>query len=127
MEINESKLVEDAFFRSEDFEHTWMECKNMYEILGFRDQISDEEMIKEFKYIAQQLRKYKFSKQDDVLSCDNYEKMAECAGQMIAKAPEYGNTRAEIVYNFLRDHWLVDMYNTLIQAAGYMNEEDEDA
>ena len=104
-----------------------MEMKQEYETLGFHDDISDEEMISEFKYIAQQLRKYKFSKQDQILEHDTLYDMAKEIEELIGKAPEYGDSRREIVYNFMRDHWLVNMYNTLIRVAQVEDEEDDDA
>ena len=116
-----------AFFQDEAFEQTWMDMKQEYEILGFHDKISDEEMIDEFKYIAQQLRKYKFSKQNQIVVHDTYEDMANEVASLIGRAAEYGDSRKEIVYNFLRDHWLVNMYNILMRAANMDVEEDEDA
>ena len=98
----------------------------MYDILGFRDVITDAVRIDEYKYIAQQLRKYKFSKQDQVLSCDTVEEMFNVVENLIGNAAEYGDSRKEIVYNFLRDHWLLGVYNTLGQVLMANNEEDED-
>lgn len=118
--------VVNTFFRDDDFEQTWMAIKQEYEVLGFRDDISDEEMISEFKYIAQQLRKYKFSKQNQIVAHDSYDDMAKEVASLIGRAAEYGDSRKEIVYNFLRDHWLIGMYNTLMQASNYDIEEDED-
>lgn len=120
-------LVQQAFFQDDSFEQTWMEIKQQYDILGFRDDISDQEMISEFKYIAQQLRKYKFTKQDQIIRHDTYIDMANEIESLIGKAAEYGDDRKEIVYNFMRDHWLIGMYNTLMRAADMEDEEDEDA
>jgi len=123
----DKELVIQAFFRDEAFEQTWIDMKQMYNNLGFQDPITDEMMIAEFKYIAQQLRKYKFSKQDQILDCDSYEEMADVVEHLIGKAPEYGDNRKEIVYNFMRDHWLINMFNALVQIAEMQgNEEDED-
>lgn len=125
--VIDKAIIEQAFFQDNAFEQTWMEMKQEYETLGFHDQITDEEMIIEFKYIAQQLRKYKFSKQDQILAHDSIEDMLAEVENLIGKAPEYGDTRKEIVYNFLRDHWLVNMYNTMVQVMQMNDEEDEDA
>lgn len=119
-------LIINAFFQDDAFEQTWMEMKAEYEALGFNDEITDEEMISEFKYIAQQLRKYKFSKQDQIVGHDTLQEMADEVESLIGKAPEYGNTRPEIVYNFMRDHWLVNMYNSMAQAILSLDEEGED-
>lgn len=125
--VIDKQIIEQAFFQDEAFEQTWIEMKQEYETLGFRDKLTDEELIAEFKYIAQQLRKYKFSKQDQILNHDSVEEMVAEIGELIGRAPEYGNSRKEIVYNFMRDHWLVNMHNTLYRAAMMNDEEDEDA
>jgi len=122
----DKNIVIQAFFQDEAFEQTWMEMKQEYDTLGFHDEISDDEMIGEFKYIAQQLRKYKFSKQDQILSHDSLEEMAAEVEALIGKAPEYGDSRKEIVYNFLRDRWLINMYNVMMRAAQMDDEEEED-
>lgn len=125
--VIDKQIIEQAFFQDEAFEQTWIEMKQEYETLGFRDKLTDEELIAEFKYIAQQLRKYKFSKQDQILNHDSVEEMVAEIGELIGRAPEYGNSRKEIVYNFMRDHWLVNMHNTLYRAVMMNDEEDEDA
>ena len=125
--VIDKTIIIQAFFQDEAFEATWMELKQEYDNLGFKDDISDEEMISEFKYIAQQLRKYKFSKQDQIINHDTLEDMAHEIEELIGKAPEYGDSRNEIVYNFMRDHWLVGMYNTMIRAAQMEDEEEDDA
>lgn len=123
--VTAKELIIEAFFQDEAFEATWMEMKQEYETLGFRDEISDDMMISEFKYIAQQLRKYKFSKQDQIVMHDTIEDMAKEVGNLIGKAPEYGDSRKEIVYNFMRDHWLINMYNTMMRASQMMEEDDD--
>lgn len=124
--VIDKSLIINAFFQDDSFEQTWMEMKAEYEALGFNDEISDEQMIAEFKYIAQQLRKYKFSKQDQIVGHDTLQEMADEVESLIGKAPEYGDKRPEIVYNFMRDHWLVNMYNSMAQAILSLNEEGED-
>lgn len=123
--VLDKEIIINAFFQDNAFEQTWMEMKQQYEQLGFHDDITDEQMISEFKYIAQQLRKYKFSKQDQIVGKDTVEEMVAEIEALIGKAPEYGSTRPEIVYNFMRDHWLVGMLNILAQAI-QMNDEEED-
>lgn len=123
--VTAKELIIEAFFQDEAFEATWMEMKQEYETLGFHDEITDEEMISEFKYIAQQLRKYKFSKQDQIISHDTLDDMAAEVEMLIGKAPEYGDNRKEIVYNFMRDHWLINMYNTMMRASQMMEEDDD--
>ena len=119
------ELLAEGLFRSPDFENVWMECKQMYENLGFHDNISDEEMIAEFKYIAQQLRKYIFTKQGEILKHATYGDMIGEIDNLIGKAPEYDDDRRGIVYNFMRDHWLYEIRNIFVQLAS--NEEEDDA
>lgn len=119
------ELLAEGLFRSPDFENVWMECKNMYENLGFRDNISDEEMIAEYKYIAQQLRKYIFTKQGEILRHSTYDEMLQEVDNLIGKAPEYEVTRPGIVYNFIRDHWLYDIRNVFVNLMNAEEGEDE--
>ena len=119
------QIMTDGIFSAPDFEGMWMECRAMYENLGFRDNITDAEMILEFKYISQQLRKYIFSKQDEILSKDSYQDMLEVVEGLIGRAKEYGDSRREIVYNFMRDHWLLSLHNILSMLMS--NEEKEEA
>lgn len=118
-------------FRAKDFEGMWFNLKNWYEQLGFADAITDQERIDEYTWIVQQLRKYMFSKQDDVLACDSVEEMIEVVDSMIGNAQEYGADRRHVVYNFVRDHWLYELRNHLgnwmIELSGYIEDkEDED-
>ena len=129
---NDTKeMMTNALFADLSFDQTWMEIMSEYNRLGFHDKISDEEMIDEFKYIAQQMRKYKFSKQDFIMVNDTYEGMAEAVATLIGSAPEYGKTRKEIVYNFLRDQWLVNLHSLFLKMIevndDYDYEEEDDA
>lgn len=116
--------IEVALFRMKDFEGMWLELKNMYEYLGFTDELTDEQRISEFKWITQQLRKYISTKQDKVLSCETIEDMVAVVENYIANAEEYGSTRPMVVYNFMRDHWLYEVHDGLVNF--FMNYEEED-
>ena len=125
-ETTKSSLA-STVFKSPDFEAVWAECLGIYKNLGFGD-YNDDDMIAEFTYVAQQLRKYVFTKQDVILNHDSYEDMLAEVDTLIGKAPEYGSCRKEVAYNFLRDHWLYAIRNffvALINADDY--EEDDDA
>lgn len=122
------QMLANTLFKSPDFEAVWAECLSIYKNLGFND-YGDEDMIAEFTYVAQQLRKYVFTKQDVILNHGSYDDMLAEIDNLIGKAAEYGGSRKEIAYNFLRDHWLYAIRNlfvNLIEANdGY--EEDDDA
>ena len=128
-------MVDDAtrqnvmlMFRARDFESMWFSIKDIYDNLGFTDALTDQQRIDEYKWIVQQLRKYMFSKQDQVLSCDNVEGMINTIDSYIASAEEYGDERKKVVYNFMRDHWLYEVRNHLVGMLMDMelNVEEED-
>lgn len=101
-------------FRARDFESMWFICKATYENLGFKD-ATDQQKIDEYKWIVQQLRKFMFSKQDAIIGCKDLDTMIEAVDGLIADAAEYGDERKVIVYNFMRDHWLYELRNHLVQ------------
>lgn len=120
------QIMSDGLFSYDDFEQAWADLNSMYEQLKFSDPLSDEQRIKEYKYVHQQLKKYIGSKRGEVLACDNVIDMVNVVEQMILKQREYGDTRADIVYNFMRDHWLTGLYNVLSQMAVSEVEDEED-
>lgn len=102
----------------------WSILRAQYEVLGFSDGISDEEKIAEFKYINQQLRKYVFTLQDNVYTMvGSPDRVAAFATDKLAGASEEATTRQELVYNFVRDQWLIGLINT---AAAFYNEQREE-
>lgn len=106
----------------------WFICKATYENLGFND-ATDQQKIDEYKWIVQQLRKYMFSKQEPIMSCKDLETMINEVDVLISKASEYGDERKVIVYNFMRDHWLFELRNYLVQLwqeASIADEPEED-
>ena len=103
----------ELLFRAKDFESMWGEINSMYQYLGFQDKLTDEERIAEYQWINKQLRKYMFSKQDTILSKENNAARLAAVEGLISSATEYGNDRKVLVYNFLRDHWLYEVYNVL--------------
>ena len=127
MVSNEMKeLMANGLFSSGTFEQIWTDLNQIYEQLGFQDKISDEQKIKEYKYIAQQFRKYIGSKKSEVLGCESIEDMCGVMENLILNQREYGDIRADIAYNVLRDHWLAGVYNVLTQMAVQDNGEEED-
>lgn len=101
-------------FRARDFESMWFICKATYESLGFND-ATDQQKIDEYKWIVQQLRKFMFSKQDAIIGCKDLDTMIEAVDGLIADAAEYGDERKVVVYNFMRDRWLYELRNHLVQ------------
>ena len=100
-------------FRAKDFHGMWFIIKQNYEELGFSDPMTDQQKIDEYKWIVQQLRKYMFSKQDEIMACGSIEDMIDFVDMLIGKADEYAEERKKIVYNFIRDGWLYELRNYL--------------
>lgn len=52
------------------------------------------------------------SKQDTILSHGgDLDSMQREVENLINRAPEYGDERKELIYNFLRDQWLMELYH----------------
>ena len=114
----------ELLFRAKGFESMWGDINAMYQYLGFHDQLSDDERIAEYQWINKQLRKYMFSKQDEILGKENNASRLATVEKLISSAAEYGETRKVLVYNFLRDHWLYEVYNVLQVLAASEDEEE---
>lgn len=102
-------------FQPRNFQAMWFTLNEKYKSLDFKDSIADSVRIQEYKYIVQQLRKYMAKCKDDILyDCDNPEEMVEKIGYLLGNGAEYGNERKEIVYNFVRDDWLIEINNYIL-------------
>lgn len=112
-------------FQAKDFESMWHVCKAWYESLGFTD-ATDQQKVDEYKWIVQQLRKYMFSKQDEIAGLNAIEDMVAKVEELIGKAPEYGEDRKKIVYNFIRDHWLYEVRDSLFEMIQMTMPEDDE-
>lgn len=89
----------------------WPTIQKTYSMLGFKDVLSDEKMISEYKYIVEQYRKYVSSHEKQVLKCESISAMAEAVEKMIKNAPEVDLDRKVLVYYQIRDSWLWNLYN----------------
>ena len=113
-------------FQARDFETMWYAIKDEYKDLGFVDSIDDKTRIDEYTWITQQLRKYMFSKQDEIMGCDSLEDMVAKIDSLIGKAGEYGDERKKVVYNFMRDHWLYEVRNYLVDLIASISIDEEE-
>ena len=111
-------------FQMNSFANMWIVINNKYNLMEFKDNISDEQRISEYKWITQQLRKYISKQQNVVLKHDTLKEMLNEIEALISKAEEYGDSRREIVYNIMRDEWLIELYH-IIELNIDDNEEDE--
>jgi len=121
------ELMANGLFKADDFEQAWMELDQLVENLRLQDFRDDSEKIGEYKWIVQQLRKYMGTKQDEVLRCDTIDDMVAKVEDLISKQREYGDNRKEVLYNFMRDHWLYGLHSVLSQmAVADRDDEEED-
>lgn len=88
----------------------WPTIQKTYTILGFKDVLTDEKMISEYKYIVEQFRKYVSSHEKQILKCENIEAMLIAVEKMIKNAPEVDLDRKVLVYYQIRDSWLWNLY-----------------
>lgn len=122
----ERQYVEGSFALT-DFRSMFDIINNVYESLKFRDNITDSERISEYKYITQQLRKYISGRYDTIAACgSDLNMMLATVERWLADAPEYGDDRKNLVYNFLRDQWLIETYNNIKWLMDKRAEESED-
>ena len=123
---NMKELMANALFTMNDFEQVWLEIDQLHGNLKLDGFLDSEEKIGEYKYITQQLRKYMASKRNEVLEKNTLQDMVAYVEDLISKQREYGDTRKDILYNFMRDHWLVQLYNVLSQMAAADENAEED-
>lgn len=110
----------------------WQAIKGWYDYLGFTDSISDEDRISEYKYVNEQVRKYVFSHEKELMKLQyNLKALAEKLENYLEKADEVPandtasvHLRAQFVYRAMRNAWLIDFHRivmTMIET-----EEDND-
>ena len=114
-------------FKMKGFNEMFSIIDQYYEQYKLGISLNDEERIKEYQYVNEQLRKFVFRSQDAILDHGSgLEGMQTEVATMLARSPEYADDRKKLIYNFMRDAWLVEIYNIigyLIESAG--EEEDE--
>lgn len=118
--------VLDSFFMMKDFRSMWDIIYNEYETKHLDTWMYDDEMLKEFQYINQQLRKYISSHQDQIMDHgSDFEAMLKEIEELLGTASEYADTRKELIYNFLRDQWLVELHDGIVWLMDNADEEEE--
>lgn len=116
-----------GFFQMKDFRSMWDIIYNEYELKHLNpDWMESEELIAEFQYITQQLRKYISNHQDQILDHGaDFEGMLKEIETLLSNAAEYAKERKELVYNFLRDQWLIELHDGIIWLMENNDEEEE--
>lgn len=122
-----SKIIEDIrpVFDIPSFYDMFVLLNSKYNELEFQDVISDGERIAEYKWINQQIRKYITKTRGIVLSRRNKDEVLAEVENLISKTEEYGDSRKEIVYNILRDQFLMELYTIVDLYQEEQEEEDE--
>jgi hypothetical protein len=116
----------EGAFVPRDYQSMWFQLNAKYKSLGFSDAISDEQRIREYEYIVKQFRKYISSQKDTFMECRNAEDMLALINDRLDNAKEYGSSRSDLVYNFVKDDWLHEIQGYLINWMYYeKTEEDE--
>lgn len=103
-------LIERAF-QVPGFVELWPYIQSKYQEMGFKDHLTDREMIQEYKYISEQYRKFIFKRQDAIMAiADNPELVMDLVSDQISKLTESPTERKQLVYSAIRDEWLVSLY-----------------
>lgn len=112
-------------FVPRDFQGMWYGINAKYKALDFKDNISDSIRIQEYKYIVHQFRRYIANKREAIMSCESAEDMIMMLNSMYDNSDEYGEERKVVVYNFLRDDWIMEVIG-YIQQFLYEQAENEE-
>lgn len=97
-------------FTLRGFQHMYSLINAYYSQYGLGIGLSDDERIEEYQWITKQLRKYVSTKQDEILECGgNLDEMRARVHDMLSNAVEYGGSRREQMYIFVRDNWLREL------------------
>ena len=118
-------LIRDEF-KTPDLLAYWPELLRRYKEMGFSDPLTDEQRIKEFTYIVQQVRKYVFSNQKIILShLYDLPRMLAVVDDLIEKRTETSDERKKLVYYAVRDEWLAHLRSQILWAIELQNRGDE--
>ena len=112
---DEQRDLLDRLFMMNSFSTTWATIDKVYQEHRVGEKMEDDERIAEYSYINQQLRKYISSAETIVRGCgSDVQRMRKEIENMISTAAEYADTRKQLMYNFTRDIWLLDLYSAIM-------------
>jgi len=115
--MNNAEAVEyiQQVFNMPSFSMAWDTIDQMYRGKKLGEDMTDDERVAEYANVNQQLRKYISSRQEQVMRHQsNFPAMLDEVAAIIAKADEYAPTRQQLMYNFMRDSWLIGLYNAIL-------------
>lgn len=128
------ELMEEPF-RVPDLTQVWKQIRDTYEEFGFQfplinaqcERLSDEEMIKEFQWIYGQYRKYIGTRRVPWLSLKHDpQALMDQAKNALEKDSKTPVTRAEVIYQAMRNTWLQDLWNHIAWIYENNSEEGKD-
>lgn len=107
--------------------YTFTDCyfrlRALWDQYSFTDHLSDEEMIAELRKVYTDFKRYIFSKESAVMKHEhNLSSMLEVVMQLQSKTSDKAETRAELLYNALRDEWLNQLHGAIVDT---MNTDEE--
>ena len=123
---DEQRDLLGKLFSMNSFSTTWATIDQIYSQHNMGEHMSDEDRIAEYTYINQQLRKYISGAENTVMSHGgDLGGMKSEVEALISSAPEYADTRKQLMYNFVRDVWLLDLYSGIMWLINGNDEEVE--
>lgn len=135
MEAKEfDELVEDPF-NVPDLAMLWPDILRIHSEMGFAipltdqtrgTQLSDNDMIKEFQWIYGQYKKYIGTRRNGLLALkSDLPKMARSIQDLINKDSETPTDRPTLIYQCLRNEWLVRTWNHIEWMIQTMNGDED--
>ena len=128
------RIVEEPF-NVPDLADVWSKILELHREMGFqipltdKDKgtiLSDNEMIAEFQWIYGQYKKYIGTKRTGLLSCKyNLDEMLLNIKDLMEKSSETPVDRPTIIYQSMRNQWLIDTWNHIAWLKEQITESEE--
>lgn len=117
----------DEETRHIDVVASWESLCDTYDALRFTDQLSDAERLEEFKWIVQQMNSFLSKTRTKLLSCKDIEAMTQMLTESINPVGKVELTqRKSLVYQKLRQRWMMTKISELSLMAQAQQEETEE-
>lgn len=105
---------------------SWEVLNDTYDMLRLTDPLSDAERLEEYKWIVQQVNSFLSKMRTRLLSCKDLDSMIECLAATMTPAGKVElSTRRALVYQKLRQQWIVTKLRTLQMMAEQEKEETD--
>ena len=118
-------MISEERFTIPSFVEFWPTAMSIREAYKFSAKLNDADLLAENKKIYVDYKKYIFAHQDAIMAREELpEEALAFVASLIEKAPSTPASRAAVIYQALRDSWLIDLYNEI---AMYINETTEEA